>query len=139
MGYFEKKGILQRIFLICIVIIIGQTTYGQVEHNFPVGSQATNCDSLDITSVSLEEAFKAIENAKFRVQQQFKISRTYGVMSAGFYSCDGKKGFLIMRVDKKDYIYLEVQKSVWDTLITSSDINGFYNSDIKASFSVLTE
>jgi len=139
MGNFEKKGILQRFLWIVFFIIICQTAYGQVEHNYPVGAQSTDCDSLDISTGSIKEAIEGIVNSKFRFQQQFKISRTYGVMSASFYSCDGERGFLIMKVDKKDYIYLEVQKSVWDTLITSQDINGFYNSDIKESYSLLTE
>jgi hypothetical protein len=126
---------------ICVLLLIINinTTYGQVEHNYPVGPQTTTCDSLDILPLSLGEAISMIENSKFRFQQQFKISRSYGVMNARFYSCDGEFGFLVMKVDKKDRIYLEVPKSVWNNLITSSDINAFFTSEIKEDYEVIAD
>jgi hypothetical protein len=107
---------------------------GQVEHNYLVGPQSTDCDSLDISVLQKKDAISIIETAKFRFQQQFKISRTYGIMNVRYFSCDGQKGFLILVVDKEDYLYFDVPKSVWDTLITSSDINAYYNSDIKEKY-----
>ena len=128
------------ILLIVFLFMIGaRNVNAQVEHNYPVGPQSTNCDSLDITLLSLDEAILKVESSKFRFQQQFKISRTYGVMSAKYYSCNGKSGYLIMLVDKKDLMYLEVPKSVWDTLITSSDINAFYKSEIEESYELIKD
>jgi hypothetical protein len=126
------------ILLIVSLLIIGnKTVNAQVEHNYPVGPQSTNCDSLDIALLSLDEAISKVESSKFRFQQQFKISRTYGVMSAKYYSCNGKSGYLIMLVDKKNLMYLEVPKTVWDTLITSSDINAFYKSEIEENYELI--
>jgi hypothetical protein len=126
------------ILLIVSLLIIGnKTVNAQVEHNYPVGPQSTNCDSLDIALLSLDEAMAKVESSNFRFQQQFKISRTYGVMSAKYYSCNGKSGYLIMLVDKKNLMYLEVPKTVWDTLITSSDINAFYKSEIEESYELI--
>jgi len=139
MDYFGKKWFLQRTFWIVLAIMYCLTGYSQVEHNYPVSPQSTDCDSLDISSVSLAKAIESIENAKFRFQKQFKISRSYGVMNARFYSCNGETGFLIMKVDKKDFIYIKVPKSVWNTLITSSDINAFYASEIKQTYNVIND
>ena len=128
------------ISLIVLLFIMGiEKVNAQVEHNYPVGPQSTNCDSLDITTLSLDEAISKIENSKFRFQQQFKISRTYGIMNARYYSCNGKSGYLIMLVDKKDLIYLEVPKSVWETLITSADINAFYKSEIEKCYELIQD
>jgi len=127
------------LIFVLFFIIRFDIAYGQVEHNYPVGPQSTNCDSLRILPLSLDEAISKIENAKFRFQQQFKISRSYGVMNARFYSCDGEFGFLIMKVDKEDHIYLEVPKSIWDNLIISTDINAFFASEIKDNFEVIAE
>jgi len=125
--------------IVFLFMIGARNVNAQVEHNYPVGPQSTNCDSLDITLLSLDEAILKVESSKFRFQQQFKISRTYGVMSAKYYSCNGKSGYLIMLVDKKDLMYLEVPKSVWDTLITSSDINAFYKSEIEESYELIKD
>jgi hypothetical protein len=117
-----------------IIIGLNNSVYAQVEHNYKVGPQSANCDTLDITSFPLEEAISAIELTTFRYQQQFKISRTYGVMNARFYSCDGNSGYLIIKIDKKDIIYVEVPEKIWKGLISSADINGFYDAEIKGNY-----
>jgi hypothetical protein len=113
--------------------------FAQVEHNYKVGPQSTNCDSLEIRAFSTDDAISIIKQSSFRYQQQFKISRTYGVMSASFFSCDGKLGYLIVKVEKKDYIYIDVPKSKWTGLISSADINGFYDEEINGNYEVITE
>jgi len=134
------KYAIRYLFLFSMMIMLhSQLAYSQVEHNYPVGPQYTNCDSLDISLGSLVEMIESIENSKFRFQQQFKISKTYGIMNARFYSCDGENGFLIMKVDKKDLLYLEVPKAIWDTLITSADINAYYTAEIRDTFAVIME
>ena len=122
-------------FFFCITTF--EVAHCQVEHNYLVGPQSTDCDSLSIASLSIDEAISKIENSKFRFQQQFKISRTFGVMNARYYSCDGESGYLIMLVDKINYLYLKIPKSVWDKLITSSDINTFYTIEIKEKYDVI--
>lgn len=131
-----KTALITMIFsMLCINVPV----FSQVEHNYKVGPQSANCDTLDIASYPLEEARSAIELATFRYQQQFKISRTYGVMSARFYSCDGNSGYLVMKVDKKDLIYMEVPETKWKGLISSADINGFYDTEIKGNYDAIKE
>ena len=122
------------ITFIFIFLSIKSSVFAQVEHNYPVGPKSANCDSLDITSSTLEDAISTIELTTFRYQQQFKISRTYGIMSAKYFSCDGQTGYLVLKVDKEDLIYLEVPDSKWKGLIGSADINGFYDTEIKGKY-----
>lgn len=129
---FVLAGILTAI---CTVVPL----FAQVEHNYKVGPKSTNCDSLEIRTLSLDDAISIIKQSSFRFQQQFKISRTYGVMNASFFSCDGKLGYLIIKVEKKDYIYFDVPKSKWADLISSEDINNFYNENIKGNYEVFRE
>ena len=60
-------------------------------------------------------------------------------MSARFYSCDGKSGYLVIKVDKKDIIYLEVPETKWKGLISSADINGFYDTEIKGYYDFIKD
>ena len=132
-----------RLILFVIILLIGIfwnfPTQAQIEHNYLIGPQATNCDSLDIPTTSLENAIQMIESANFRYHQQFSISRTYGVMKAKYYSCDGEKGFLIMKVDKKDLVYTKVPKSVWDELINAEDLNAYYKTRIINQYNVISK
>ncbi len=132
---------LIKIFLLAGVLImyVGVPLYAQVEHNYKVDPQSTNCDSLKLTTLPITEAVSIIEHTTFRFQQQFKISRTYGVMNARYFSCDGKLGYLIIKVDKEDYIYIDVPEPKWKLLISSADINAFYNEEIKGIYEVITE
>jgi len=122
------------LFIVLSCLLGAHHLFGQVEHNYPVGPQNTNCDSLDIDALSFDEAVQLIERSTFRYQQQFKISRTYGIMNARYYSCNGEEGYLIMRVDKKDLLYFDVPKVKWETLISSADINGVYDSEIAGQY-----
>jgi len=133
---------LMKVFLLAGVLIIMCVVgplYAQVEHNYKVDPQSTNCDSLNLATLPIIEAISIIEQSTFRFQQQFKISRTYGVMDARYFSCDGKFGYLIIKVDKEDYIYIDVPKPKWTSLISSADINGFYDMEIKGIYEVITE
>jgi hypothetical protein len=44
-----------------------------------------------------------------------------------------------MKVDKKDLIYLEVPETKWKGLISSADINGFYDTEIRGSYDLIKE
>ncbi len=127
------------ITMVLTMLCINVPVFSQVEHNYEVGPQSANCDTLDITSYTLGEAISAIDHTTFRYQQQFKISRTYGIMSARFYSCDGNSGYLVIKVDKKDVIYLEVPETKWKGMISSVDINGFYDTEIKGNYNFIKD
>lgn len=131
-----KTALITGIFAI---LCIKSQVFAQVEHNYEVGPQSANCDTLDISSYPLKEAISVIDLTTFRYQQQFKISRTYGVMSARFYSCDGNSGYLVIKVDKNDFIYLEVPESKWKGLISSADINGYFEREIKGNYKFMED
>jgi hypothetical protein len=139
MGILERKRFFNTSIWLVLIMLTCQSVFGQVEHNYLIGPQSTDCDSLYVLSSPIDEAIENIERSTFRFQQQFKISRTYGVMNARYYSCDGEKGFLIINVDRKDFVYMDVPKSIWDNLITSPDINTFYVSEIEESYDVITD
>ncbi len=119
---------------ISLMISVNQQLYCQVKHNYPVGPQNTSCDSLDVSGMTRVEAIKQVENAVFRFNQNFKLSRTSGVRAAHYYSCDGSKGYLVITVNKDKLLFLNVPKNVWNEIITSSDIDGFYEESIRGKF-----
>jgi len=126
--------------ILFFLIVFYQLSYGQeVEHNYPVGPQSTNCDSLDIQYLSFDQKLKAIEESVFRFNQNFKISRTSGVRAGHYYSCDGKTGLLILTVGKEKVIYEQIPRILWEKFIETTDLDGFFESNIKEKFPVIRD
>ena len=98
----------------------------EVEHNYLVGPQSTNCDSLDIIGFSLSESIALIRASTYRFDQSFRLTRKQGLQLGEYYSCDNKEGFLIIKYDGKESLYYKVDKHIWDELISSSDPEGYY-------------
>ena len=114
------------IFFILNIIIIDVTIAQEVEHNFLVGPQTTNCDSLDIVGLSQTESILLIRASKYRFDQSFLLTRKQGLQLGEYYSCDNEQGFLIIRYDGKENLYYNIDKLIWKELISSSDPEGYY-------------
>ena len=98
----------------------------EVEHNYTVGPQITNCDSLDVVGFSISESIAMIRNSTYRFDQSFRLTRKQGLQLGEYYSCDNKEGLLIIKYDGKESLYYKVDKHIWDELISSSDPEGYY-------------
>lgn len=121
-------------FLLLTVCLIQQVSAQEVEHNYPVGPQNTNCDSLELGDLPVEEVITILENASFRFDQEFRISRVSGVRAAHYYSCNGTTGYLIITIGQEKKVFLEVPKSHWNAFRTTSDPDSYYEKNIKSAF-----
>ncbi len=102
-------------------------SFGQeVEHNYIVGPQNTNCDSLNLSDISRSESIELIRGSKFRFNQSFRLRRKYGLQLGAYYSCDTKYGFLIIKYDGGEFLFHNVDKHIWEEFISSSDPEGYY-------------
>jgi hypothetical protein len=106
----------------------------EVEHNYAVGPQNTDCDSLQMTGLPLDEIISTIQNTSFRFDQGFKITRVSGIREGHFYSCNGENGYLVLTIGKEKKVFREVPKSTWNEFINSSDLDGFYEELIKSKY-----
>ena len=62
----------------------------------------------------------------FHFDQSFRLTRKQGLKQGEYYSCDGKMGYLIVRFDDATLLFQEVSMAFWETLITSSDPEGYF-------------
>ncbi|NJN28063.1 MAG: hypothetical protein HC819_19870 [Cyclobacteriaceae bacterium] len=97
-----------------------------LEHNYVVGPQFTNCDSLPIEGTSVVEAIELIRKADFRYHQNFRLTRRQGFQSGNFYSCDVAHGYMIIRYDGVEKLYVNVPKSAWESLLSNPDPELYY-------------
>ncbi len=119
--------IIKFVIIHCILVLIISPAFGQeVEHNYRVGPQVTTCDSLVLDHLSESEAIEQIRSSKFRFQQSFKLTRKQGFKGGEYFSCDNNVGYLILKNNDSEKLYVEVQKEFWEFLITSSDPEGYF-------------
>ena len=109
-----------------LMLVIANCDAQDVEHNYKVGPQSTSCDSLILEALNPERAIEKIRDAKFRFQQSFKLTRRQGFKEGEFYSCDGEIGFLIIKYNESEFLYVEVKNEIWDKLKTSQDPEGYF-------------
>jgi hypothetical protein len=108
------------------LVIISSSHAQEVEHNFLVGPQFTNCDSLKLNGLTIEKAIQCIHAADYRYQQEFKLTRRTGLKGGAFFSCNMEVGFLIINFDEEQFLFTEVSKSDWEAFIATSDPEGYF-------------
>ena len=113
--------------VLLLILFEAQCAFSQgVEHNFIVGPQEVTCDSLKLDGVSQEIGIEKIRVAKFRFQQSFKLTRKSGLQLGEYYSCGDLLGYLIIKYNDTSYLYQDVEKTLWDQLVSSADPEGVY-------------
>ena len=125
---------LRLLLIFLFLFITNLYGYAQEKYNFKVAPQKVTCDSLQIKGKTLEESLKLITTATFRSDQQFKLSRPTGLHQADYYSCDGKTGFLVVTIDDRSEICDAVPKSIWDAFWTTSDLESFYQEEVREKY-----
>ncbi len=130
-----KRHIMHLIPVIFIMFMSGLHAQ-DVEHNYLVGPQFTDCDSLKFDGLTIEKTIEYIRTLKFRYQQNFKLTRRMGFKGAEYFSCDLMTGLLIIHHDGKQFLFSDVSKADWEILSSSSDPEGYYlqKKDIWAKF-----
>lgn len=124
------------VLILLFLIGSGFQALSQIEHNFLIAPQKTDCDSLPPIFSGPGQALDMIRGAKFRFTEDFQIRRNSGFRGANFYSCDNEKGFLIVKVDDQSIIFPDVPKQIWDEFIGSNNMEGYYYG-IKKEYSRL--
>ena len=127
---------MKRILIIMFFLglFFGRNVFAQVEHNYPMGPQKTNCDSLSAISSVFSEALHAIEISTWRFKQSIKLNRLNGILRAEYYSCDGQTGFLIVLTSNKECIYKIVPVNLWNEFLKTNDPEKYIDEKISKNF-----
>lgn len=115
-----------KVIIIGLLLSLNCKAICQVEHNFKMDPEKTDCHGIVLTG-NLDQDLSIINKSIFRVQEEMNISRYRTPNKVYFYSCDGKKGFLVATEnDTTIKIFKEVDKSVWDSLTNTDDPIMYY-------------
>lgn len=124
---------MKAVVIILLLLVVTSPTYSQIEHNFKMGPQKTDCHTLEL-SLDTAQNVELIRLRKFRVKEEFQISRSQVPNSLEFYSCDGEQGYIIAIESKSSTVlFRDINKSLWDSLLITEDPLSFYFEYLKKS------
>jgi len=100
-----------------------------------VSSQQQDCNHLNLNVSSYSRAIELIKQAQFKVEEQQNMRSSGWIKRAEYYSCDGKKGYLILHLEKgQSYLHQNLPVSVWKEFVNASSYGSFYNKRIKENY-----
>ena len=102
--------------------------------HFTLNAFTENCAVSSFKWKSEKEALNKLEKIKFLVSESFINESESWLLSANYYSCDGKNGYLVIRCQKKYYLHSSVPMVVWTDLKNARSKGGFYNFYIKEKY-----
>lgn len=123
-----------------IIIILGWTpVLAQVDQNFEVNPQNSNCEDLPEGFSKMDSAVNILESTKFRIEESIRTSRVSGIQNILFRSCNGSTGYLILEIDNTKIAYRNIPLEVWREYLTTRDLEGFYEDRVKNKFQRVTD
>lgn len=95
---------------------------------------AQNCSTLPNKFSSYSQAISAVENSDFKIDESINTSKSGWILSAHYYSCDGKTGFFIIRLKQRKYIHAGMPVSIWQQFKKANSFGSFYDYNIKHKY-----
>lgn len=127
------KYLLTITFLLFVSSLVAQ-----VEHNFEMKPENTDCHLLTPEDKTVTELIQQIRKGSFRFNQKIRISRYRVPHQLEYFSCDGEKGFILALMDNnQELVFSNIPKAEWDALLDAKDILAYYNSEFTRKFKPL--
>ena len=93
-----------------------------------------SCEQLEDKYVDADRMVSLLGQTSFSFSEQFDTSQSSWIKAASFYSCDGAKGYFVLRTSKKVYLYKDVPKDLWSRFKQADSLGSFYNRQIKGRY-----
>ena len=90
-----------------------------------------SCDNLSSRFSSYEQAVNAVKRSSFRFQDYRNMNNSGFIDYGKYYSCDNYKGFLILSLNHREYIYRSVPIQIWQNFKNANSFGNFYNYYIR--------
>jgi len=120
----------QRFKLRTLLTLIGILTILQC-------STGQDCSKLPASFSSYEQASSLVKATPFKIKESVNTSKSSWIRGATYYSCDSKKGFLIIKTDDREYIHQNVPIEIWNGFKGASSFGSYYNSILKGNYNVI--
>jgi len=99
-------------------------------------TNSLNCNQLPTQFSSYEQARNLVKSATFKYSESIKTPKSSWILGATYYSCDGLKGYFILRTNGKEYIFQDLPKQKWIEFKNANSHGEYYNQNIKGRYNL---
>jgi hypothetical protein len=96
--------------------------------------QSQDCSQIPLSFSSYGQATSLVKSSTFKIKETLDTSKSSWIRGATYYSCDSKKGFLIIKTDDREYIHQNVPIEIWNSFKNASSFGSSYNANIKNKY-----
>lgn len=101
---------------------------------FFIMSCGGNCDSLDKSFTSYDNAIELVRATNFNIEDKVNTDSSW-IDSIEYYSCDEVVGYLIVNTKRgNSFIHKNVPIQLWNQFKNADSFGRFYNQRIKGSY-----
>jgi hypothetical protein len=95
-----------------------------------------NCNQLPTQFSSYEQAKNLVKTATYKYTESIKTPQSSWIIGASYYSCDGIKGYFILKTNGKEYIFQDLPKDKWLKFKNANSHGEYYNQNIKGRYNL---
>ncbi|MFA0964127.1 hypothetical protein AB9P05_20125 [Roseivirga sp. BDSF3-8] len=77
------------------------------------------------------QAIQTLQDTEFTFEQSLETLQVFGVKKATYYSCDGNLGYLVVNTYRRNYLYENVPRELWENFKNAYSIDGFFTKNLK--------
>ena len=115
-------------FILLNFILSGFLLFGG---NDPVKNN--NCSELNRNLGNRFQAMEEIRETEFNFEQSFRTLKVIGVRKGTYYSCGTGNGYMIVETSRGPELYEDVPRELWESFISSRNIDYYYQRVIKSN------
>ena len=97
-------------------------------------SCSQNCNNLPDKFDNYNQARSLVLDSYFKIIDEADVSNSSFIKSAGYYSCDGLVGYLVIGTHDTDYIFQYIPYPVWTQFKNANSKGRFFNMKIKGRY-----
>jgi len=105
---------------------------------FSLASCKQDCKDLPTSFKNYEDAKNIVLGSSFKYTDNCDVSESSFITSADYYSCDGLRGYFILGMDGKKYIFQNLPIKKWQNFKDSESKGRYFNCSIKGRYSLKT-
>jgi|688.fasta_scaffold222354_3 hypothetical protein len=95
-----------------------------------------SCFSLPEYFESYEDAISKIKKSSFSFSEKINTIKSSWINTAEYSSCDTQKGFLIININSRSYIYQDLPIEIWKEFKAANSHGKYYNTYIKGRYKI---
>ena len=122
---YLKKKVQIVLCVMAVILVTIQPCSGQ------------DCNKLPKSFSSYEQAKSLVKSSTFKIKESVNTSKSSWIRGASFYSCDSKKGFLIINTDSKEYIHQNVPIEIWREFKNAGSFGSYYSNYIRGKYRLI--